>query len=28
VGVLDVPPRALTPELINRYLLIKATRRL
>lgn len=28
VGVLDVPPRALTPEPINRYLLIKSTRRL
>ena len=28
VGVLDVEPAALTPELINRYLLVKATRRL
>ena len=28
VDVLDVDPRALTPELINRYLRIKATRRL
>lgn len=28
VSVIDVPPRSLTPELINRYLLIKSTRRL
>jgi uncharacterized protein (DUF58 family) len=28
VSVLDVEPSALTPELINRYLLVKATRRL
>jgi uncharacterized protein (DUF58 family) len=28
VGVLDVAPPSLTPDLINRYLLIKATRRL
>jgi uncharacterized protein (DUF58 family) len=28
VDVLDVPPRALTPQLIHRYLSIKATRRL
>jgi len=28
VDVLDVNPKALTPELINRYLLIKSTRRL
>lgn len=28
VGVLDVAPGSLTPELINRYLLIKSTRRL
>jgi uncharacterized protein (DUF58 family) len=28
VDVLDVNPRALTPHLINRYLMIKATRRL
>lgn len=28
VGVLDVPPKALTPSLLNRYLAIKATRRL
>lgn len=28
VDVLDVAPKALTPDLINRYLLIKATRRL
>ncbi len=28
VGVLDVEPPELTPELINRYLLIKSTRRL
>jgi len=28
VGVLDVPPDALTAKLINRYLLIKSTRRL
>lgn len=28
VSVLDADPRALTPELISRYLLIKATRRL
>jgi uncharacterized protein (DUF58 family) len=28
VGVLDVEPRQLTPELVNRYLLIKSTRRL
>jgi len=28
VSVLDVPPKRLTPELINRYTMIKATRRL